>query len=571
MTTEAWDQEVDALVVGSGAAGLAAGLIAHHHGLDVLIIEKTDKFGGSTALSGGGIWIPNNHVLARDGMSDSAADARVYLDACLALNDDDVPVARREAFLTHGPRAIELLERISPHIRFEWVKDYPDYHPELPGGRPEGRQIQASAFDASVLGDELANLRPTLRLVPMPFGMWIMIQEGRHLALVGVSWRSRLLSVRLGIRGMWAKLRRRKMMASGGQMLVARLRAALLDAKVPLWRSTPLDELVTGRDGEVVGAVVTRDGSPVRVRTRRGVVIASGGFERDLDMRRRFQAEPVSDRWTLGSEGSTGDGQRLGAAIGAALGLMDDAWWGPGILLPSGGASFTLNERQLGGGMIVNSLGHRFTNESAPYVNVVHDMYAGHATGVSHIPAWFVVDERFRRRYKLGPFLPRQPIPSEWFDSGVAVRADTIGELADKMGVPPDGLAQTVARFASFAATGVDEDFRRGDSVYDRYYADLATKPNPCLAPIESAPFYAFKMVPGDLGTKGGLVCDEHSRVLRDDGTVIAGLYAAGNASASVTGHEYPGPGATIGPAITFASIAAHHMAQLDLAYASTL
>lgn len=557
-----WDQTVDVLVVGSGAAGMVAALTAKAHGLDTLLIEKTDKYGGTTALSGGGLWIPNNHVLARENAGDNAEDARIYLDGCLALNDDDVPRARRDAFLREGPRAVRFLEDCSKHIRFVWVKDYPDYHPELPGGRPRGRQIQADAFDASVLGPELANLRPTLRLVPMPFGMWVMIEEGRRIAMVGVSWKSRLVSIKLGVRGVWAKVRGKKMMASGGHMLIARLRAAMAEHGIPLWLSTPLVQLLTDSDGRVIGALASKDGKPFRIRTRGGVVMTTGGFERNGEMRAQYQQQPVNTDWTLGSVGSTGDGHLAGQRVGAALALMDDAWWGPGILMPSGAASFCLNERQEGGGIIVNGAGRRYTNESAPYVNVVHDMYAGHATGVSHVPSWFVIHELFRKRYKLGPLLPRQPIPKEWFESGVAVQAPTIRELAEKMGVPADELEATVTRFNGFAATGVDLDFHRGESAYDSYYADPNTKPNPCLGALDTPPFYAFKLVPGDLGTKGGLVCDEHSRVLREDGSVIEGLYAAGNASASVTGHEYPGPGATIGPAATFAFIAGEHIAE---------
>jgi 3-oxosteroid 1-dehydrogenase len=338
------------------------------------------------------------------------------------------------------------------------------------------------------------------------------------------------------------------------------MRAAMIEAGIPLWLSTPMEDLITDDQGHVVGAIVMRDGRPSRIRARGGVVLASGGFERNAELRTQYQAPPIGTEWTLGSTGSTGDGHRAGLRVDAALALMDDAWWGPGILLPSGAASFCLNERQLGGGIIVNSRGERFTNESAPYVNVVHAMYDGQATGVSHIPAWFVIHEPFRKRYKVGPLLPRQPIPKEWFDSGVAVQAPTIAELARKMGVPPDGLAATIDRFAGFAKSGVDVDFHRGDSAYDRYYADPHTGPNPCLGPLDTPPFYAFKLVPSDLGTKGGLVCDSHSRVLRDDGSVIDGLYAAGNTSASVMGHEYPGPGATIGPAVTFAYIAACHI-----------
>jgi 3-oxosteroid 1-dehydrogenase len=555
-----WNHEVDVLVAGAGAAGLMGALVASVAGLDALVVEKTEYFGGTTAYSGGGCWVPNNRALKRDGMVDTPEDARTYLDAVLALNDDDVPEERRSTYLREGPRAIEFLEENAKEARFTWVKGYPDYHPEMPGGKPEGRQVQLRAVDGRVLGDERVKLRPPLRLAPQPFGMWILIHEARDLALIGRSWKARVLAVKLALRGLFAKLRGRKMVNGGGQMLIAALRASLLERKVPLWLESPLKELITDDSGAVIGAVVTKQGTDVRIRARGGVLLACGGFERNLEMRLQYQPQPTSNQWTMGAPGSTGDGIRAGLELGAAVDLMEDAWWGPGFLLPNGAGSFALNERQSAGSIIVNGAGRRYTNESAPYVNVTHAMYAGEASGTPHVPSWFVVDDTFHKRYKLGPFLPRQPIDAEWFRSGVAVKADTIRELAEKMGVPADELAATVERFNSSAASGVDVDFHRGESAYDVYYADPKVGPNPCLGPIQKGPFYAFKMVPSDLGTKGGLRTDARARVLREDASVIPNLYAAGNNSASVMGHEYPGPGSTIGPAITFAYLAAKDM-----------
>jgi len=557
---KSWDHEVDALVVGSGAAGLVAALAARAMGLDTLLVEKTKYYGGTTAFSGGGLWIPNNPVLLRSGMRDTHEDARTYLDAVLALNDDEVSPARREAFLTEGPKAVEFLEQESEHLRFFWVKDYPDYHPELPGGTREGRQIQIGAVDGRILGAEHERMRRARLIVPQPFGMWIMIDEARELSLVGHSWKARLLAIRLGLRGLVALLQGKKMEPYGGQMLVAALRAALLDKGVPLWLSAPLSELVA-EDGAVIGAVVERDGRPLRVRTRGGVIMAAGGFERNEEMRHEYQPEPTTNLWTLGAPGNTGDAIRAGLAVGASLSLMEDSWWAPGILTPEGRSVFLLTERQQPPGFIVNTNGERYTNESAPYVNVGHAMYEAGTAGATNVPSWFVVDRTFRNRYKLGPFLPRQRIPKAWFDSGVVVRSETITDLANKMQVPADKLQATVARFNGFARTGRDLDFRRGDSAYDRYYSDPKQKPNPCIGPVDTPPFFPFKLVPGDIGTKGGLLTDEHARVLREDGAPIAGLYAAGNVSASVMGHEYPGPGSTIGAAVTFGYVAAKHLA----------
>ncbi len=555
------DKEVDVLVIGSGAAGMAAALAANAFGLETLVIEKTKCFGGTTAYSGGGMWVPNNPVLKRAGMHDTPEDARRYLDEVLALHGDDVSPERREAFLAEGPLAIELLERETAHLRFDWVKDYPDYHPELPGGRVDGRQIQPRAVDTRILGAERSRQRRATLIVPQPFGMWIRIDEARELAMIGHSWRALALAVRLALRGAFASLKGKKMASGGGQMLVAGLRSGLLEKGIPMWLEAPLTALLTDDSGAVIGARIERDGEELRIGTRKGVILASGGFERNEGMRREFQREPVSSRWTLGAGGNTGDAIRAGIAIGAKASLMDDSWWAPGILTPDGRSVFLLTERQAPGSIMVNAEGARFTNESAPYVNFCHAMYEGDRTGVSHIPCWFVVDQKYRNRYKIGGFLPRQPIPKSWFDAGVVKRATSIAGLANQMGVPADRLEATVERFNSFSRTGEDLDFHRGQSAYDRYYGDPKQRPVPCLGPLERAPFYAFKVVPGDIGTKGGLLTDEHARVLREDGTPIVGLYAAGNTSASVMGHEYPGPGATIGAAVTFAYIAAKDLA----------
>jgi 3-oxosteroid 1-dehydrogenase len=297
----------------------------------------------------------------------------------------------------------------------------------------------------------------------------------------------------------------------------------------------------------------------VLIRARRGVLIATGGFERDEQMRRRYQREPTGAQWTTGAPGNTGDGIRAGADLGAATGLMDDAWWGPSIALP-GGPYFCLAERSLPGCVLVNGAGQRFVNESAPYVDAVHAMYDANTPEDPHIPAWLVFDQRYRDRYVFAGLPPRRPLPRRWYAAGSVVRADSLAGLAAAAGVDAEGLVKTVARFNEFAAAGRDEDFGRGDSAYDRYYGDPRLA-NPNLAPLARPPFYAVKIVPGDLGTKGGLRTDEMARVLREDGTVIEGLFAAGNASEAVMGHSYAGAGATIGPAMTFGYIAARTMA----------
>ena len=293
------------------------------------------------------------------------------------------------------------------------------------------------------------------------------------------------------------------------------------------------------------------------------MILGSGGFEKNLEMREKYQPHPTSVEWTTGSQFNSGGGILAGIAAGAETALMDDAWWGPTIPLPNG-PWFCLAERNLPGSIIVNQGGRRYMNEALPYVEAVHAMYDGEATGVGHVPSWMVIDQRYRNRYLFAGLSPRQPFPGRWYKHGTVKKAATIEALAAEIDVPPDALRATLDRFNRFAKSGVDEDFHRGESAYDKYYSDPTVKPNPSLNVIDHAPFYAVKIVPGDLGTKGGLVTDERARVLRPDGSVIGGLYAAGNASAAVMGHTYAGPGATIGPALAFGYLAA-----LDIAHTS--
>ena len=548
MTTE--PAEFDVVVAGSGAAGLTAALTATELGLSAVVIEKAGAFGGSTARSGGGIWAPGNAVLRAAGVTDSPGQARAYLAYVAGA---DVPASLREAFLEHGPGMLNLVLGKTP-LRLAWVPGYADYYPEAPGGQARGRSVEPVPFDSRKLGAELGHLaRPYL---PSPVA--ITQAEYRWLSLGPRHPRAMLAGARVAVRAARSRVRGHRVL-SLGQALAAGLRAGLLAGGVPVWLDTPMTGLEV-RDGRVTGVSATRDGEPVTIRARRGVLIATGGFERNEEMRRRYQREPTGTQWTTGAPGNTGDGIRVGLEAGAATGLMDDAWWGPAIPLP-GGPYFCLAERSLPGCLLVNGAGQRFVNEAAPYVDAVRAMYDGNTPGNPHIPAWLVFDQRYRDRYVFAGRPPGRPLSRRWYAAGTVARADDLPGLAREMSVDAAGLVKTVTRFNEFAAAGRDEEFGRGDSAYDRYYGDPRVRPNPNLAQLARPPFYAARIVPGDLGTKGGLRTDEHARVLREDGTVIEGLYAAGNASASVMGHSYAGAGATIGPAMTFGYIAARAMA----------
>ncbi|PWI17410.1 3-oxosteroid 1-dehydrogenase [Streptomyces sp. Act143] len=537
----------DVVVIGSGAAGMTAALTAARQGLSVVVLEKAPTFGGSAARSGAGIWIPNNPVLLAAGVPDTPAKAAAYLAAVVG---PDVPAARQQAFLAHGPAMISFVMANSP-LRFRWMEGYSDYYPEQPGGLPNGRSIEPDYLDGNILGAELAHLNPPY--MEVPDGMVVFSADYKWLALAAVSAKGLAVATECLARGTKALALGQKPLTMG-QSLAGGLRKGLMDAGVPVRLNTPLTDLLV-ENGTVTGAV-TPSGL---YRARRAVVVGSGGFEHNLAMRTQYQRQPIGTDWTVGAKENTGDGIRAGQRAGGALALMDDAWWGPAIPLP-GQPYFCLAERTLPGGLMVNAAGARFVNEAAPYSDVVHVMYDRNPTDPD-IPAWLIVDQNYRNRYLFKDVAPTLAFPDDWYSSGAAHKAWTVDALATAIGIPPAALRTTVARFNSLALQGKDPDQHRGDSAYDHYYTDPAVLPNSCLAPLWLPPYYAFRIVPGDLGTKGGLVTDARARVLRDDGTAIPGLYAAGNASAAVMGHSYAGAGSTIGPAMTFGYIAAKDIA----------
>jgi 3-oxosteroid 1-dehydrogenase len=544
-------EQFDVVVVGSGAAGMTAALAAARTGLSVVVLEKAACFGGSTARSGGGVWLPGNHALRAAGIDEPPERAREYLASIVG---DVVPAVRRDTFLAHGPEVLKFVCDHTP-LRFRWVRDYSDYHPEAPGGRPGGRSVEPMAFDGKLLGADLAHLEPPYSAPPL--GVPITQADYRWLSLLARHPRGVVRMLSLGVQWLAGKVRGQRLL-SMGQALAAGLRVGLTRAGVDVRLNTPLVDLHI-EDDRVTG-VVTAQGV---VEARRGVILASGGFEQNLEMREKYQRAPIGTEWTVGAAANTGDGITAGLQLGAALDLMDDAWWGPSLPL-TGGPWFALAERSRPRCIMVDARGERFVNESAPYVEAVHAMYgAGDGPG-EHIPTWLVFDQRYKDRYMFTGVGPRQPLPGRWFKAGIAVKSGSLEGLAAKMDVPPEGLSATVERFNGFARNGVDEDFQRGVSKYDHYYGDPRNKPNPSLGPLDKAPYYAVKIVPGDLGTKGGLRTDEHAQVLREDGSVVPGLYAAGNVSAAVMGRTYAGPGATIGPAMVFGYLAATRLAHED-------
>ena len=549
---------VDVVVVGAGGAGMTAALAAARQGLDTLLIEKSAYFGGSTARSGGGVWIPGNYAVKAAGQVDPGDEAasKLYLDSIVG---DVVPKVRRDTYLDRGPEMMDFVKANTP-VRFTWVPQYSDYLPEAPGGRASGRTVEPIPLDAKFLGDELDRLHPPYGKAPA--NLIITQADFRKISLGMRTIKGPLTILKATLMRLWTLLLGKKMYAMGNAIAIG-LRKGLVDAGVPVAYETELTDLVI-ENGRVVGVKVLRNGATSEIRATRGVILGSGGFEKNLEMREKYQPQPTSVDWTTGAPTNQGGGILAGITAGADIDLMDDAWWGPTIPLPNG-PWFCLSERNLPGSIIVNAAGQRYMNEALPYVEATHEIYKGEATGVTHVPSWMIIDQRYRNRYLFAGLGPRQPFPGRWLKEGVIKKASSIEDLATQIEVPVEALTATVERFNGFATTGVDEDFHRGESAYDKYYSDPTVKPNPSLGAIDQGPFYAVKIVPGDLGTKGGLVTDERARVLRADGSVIDGLYAAGNCSAAVMGNTYAGPGATIGPAMTFGYLAA-----LDIAQSST-
>ncbi|WP_197502023.1 FAD-binding protein [Mycobacterium sp. E2733] len=561
---DGFDHLVDVLVVGSGGGGMTAALAAHAAGLDALVVEKSSFFGGSTALSGGGIWVPGAPAQRREGYIPSPEGVIEYLQR---ITDGLVSEARIRQYVESAPKMLEFLERLSDWCEFVWKPGYADYYPELPGGSELGSTINVPPIDLRKLGPDEHKLLQPLALAPK--GIWLGPKDLRMFYRIRQSWAGKGVLLKLISRMVRARLFGERM-AAIGQSLAARLRLTMRERGIPLWLDSPMTELITDPDGTVTGVSLERGGETQRIGARLGVILASGGFDHDLAWRRELL--PVVDQdWSFGNPAAMGDGIRAAQKIGAATDLLDEAWWFPAIQWPDGRMQFMLNERMMPAQFIVNGDGKRFINEAAPYMDFGHAMIDGHRSGVTHIPCWLLTDHRSWNRYVIGghlpiPKIPGAPVPTgrklpaAWLESGVVKAAMTWEEMAGRIGVPAHNLSETARRFNELARKGHDDDFNRGDSVYDNYYGD-PTLPNPNLYPLGDPPYYAFRIVLGDLGTSGGLRTDEYARVLRDDDTVVPGLYAVGNTSAPVMGRSYAGAGATIGPAMTFGFVAANHIA----------
>lgn len=537
-----WDLEADVVVLGSGGAAMTAAISAHDFGAeDVVILEKSGMVGGTTAMSGGMLWIPNNHHQHEAGIEDSDEEVVTYLDSLApgALDPETL-----WAFMQNGPEMLHYLADKTP-VRLSAFADFPDYQPYSPGAKPDGgRSLDNEAFPFERLGKWATRVNPSKMAYPL---------RGSLMEAIRGTLDENTLAERE--RGDYRGL---------GQALAGSLFMAVLDRNIPVEFEKRARKLV--KDGARVTGVLAEDanGRDFRVRARRGVVIATGGFEWNENLVKAFLRGPLTGPVSVPE--NEGDGLLMAIESGAQLGNMQNAFWMQSVLemKPQHRAAkpnylLGSDERARPGAILVNRAGKRFVNEAANYNALgksLHAFDAGTHT-YANLPYWLIIDQRYKDKYHAFNCAPGAPTPS------YMMQADTLEELAEKAGIDSVGLKATVARFNDMVRKGHDDDFNRGDNTYDNFYmwGDIDfDPPYRTLGVIDQGPFYAVKMEAGALGTAGGPKTNADAQVVDWDGNPIPGLYAAGNAMAAVLGEVYGGAGGTLGPGMTFGYIAGRHL-----------
>lgn len=551
------NETFDFIVVGSGGGALCAALVARTAGKSVLILEKASLVGGTTAISGGVMWIPNNRFMKAEGVPDSRDDALAYLDTVVGDNPN-MPGASRERrvkYVDEAPQMIDFL--VDQGLRLRRIPSWPDYY-HAPGESVPGRTVVSDLFNLKELGDWKDKLRPGF--LPLP----AHLDEAMQMPLMKRSKAAKKVLFRIIGRVIADKLRGRKR-TTAGQALQGQLLNAVLKAGVEIRLDTPVRQLIV-EGNRVAGVVIGRGGAQTRLGSRHGVLIAAGGFARNQEMLDQY-IPGTSKEWSNVIAEDTGDLIQQGQKIGAALAQMGERIGGQVALPPDNPAMKPVmqNETSKPHCIVVDQAGVRYMNEAGSSVEFSRRMRDYQETTGQTVPSWMVFDSQFIDKYMLAGSMPGAKKPEAWFDEQFLRKGETLAELASNCAMDPAKLQASVDRFNELVRQGRDEDFQRGEHVYEEWLGDpLHDGPNQSLGPVEKGPFYAMQLYPGDVSTFGGLVTDVHARVLREDGSVIEGLYATGTSTASVMGGVEPGAGGSIGPALTFGYLAARHACGLD-------
>ena len=560
--------DYDVVVVGSGAGGMLAAIRAHDLGLRSIVIEKSDRYGGTSAVSGGAIWIPNNEFL---GERDSAEKALGYLEQ---VTEGQVPAEKLRHYVETAPKMVQYLKQLGVDYYVHPFMSHPDYYPKAEGALAGGRTMFVKPMDGGELGDEFFRMRESYPEFKMLGKVTLDLAEGGAIMARAPGWRRVALKVLLKYRSdiRWRRKTPRDRRLAIGNALIGGLRKAMLSRGIPLALKTRLMDLLS-EDGRVTGVCAEFEGQQIRVNAAKGVILASGGFEQSQEQRDSHFPQATQVRWSATPrDNNTGDILDAVRALGAASEFMAEAWWAPTVAVPVTQSPNWLRnqalffERGYPHSLCVNRRGVRFVNEACSYHQFGKAMLKDQDSSGANLPCWIIFDRAFRDNYPLASLQPgwAQPdakVPQDWFDSFL-YRADTLAELAAKIALPQEAFLQTIKTFNAAALKGEDTEFGRGGNAYNQYFGDPGHKPNRNLGTVAQAPFYAVRIDLGDLGSKGGPKTDVDARVIREDGRAIPGLYAVGNCAGSVMGPAYPGAGSTLGAAMTFAYTAVANIAR---------
>lgn len=565
-----WDREVDALIVGSGLGAMTSALCLKEMGLgNIEVIEKAGKFGGTSGVSGGGIWIPNNHYAKACGATDSPSDATSYLES--TITPGTVPEELIETYIEQSPKMLRFVTERAQEVGYISLEHYPDYYMQNPGAKAGHRSLEPQPIDWDELGEDMDKLQETHHMMYLFDRIGFTQVEGHDLVTrskgwIGIMFKLVLKYISETFWRMKHKTKRAKRLACGAAG-TARMFLALKNRRIPVTLNCALEELIQDDSGRVIGVKAKHNGQSINIKANKGVILGAGGFEYNQALREQYLPKPTNTQWSGGGiKTNTGDALVASLKVGAKTRLMNGAWWCTTISAPDEPAPrLAIMEKSLPGSCVVNLAGQRIANESQNYMAYQTELFASHSEQTPNAPAYMIFDKRFRDSYMVGPLLdvksrPDKALPSSYFENGFMAIENSIGELAAKLKINAQGLADTIEKMNGYAATGKDLDFQRGDTEYDRYYGDESVQPNPCLHRIDQAPFYAIRIDPGDFGTHGGMDTNSNAQVLAaDSNEPINGLYAIGNCAAAIL-PNYPGPGATLGPAMTFGYQAAKHI-----------